>query len=75
MQRFLFFLTASPYGGQTAASALRLAQAALDLGHGVSIFATGDGVHGFVKGQAPKGVFDAGGAAGAILARGGTVDL
>ena len=75
MRRFLFVLTAGPYGGQTVASALRLAEAALDLGHGVSIFATGDGVHGFVNGQAPKGVFDAGRAVEAILARGGTADL
>jgi len=73
--RFLFVLTASPYGGQTAATALKLARAALDLGHGVTIFATGDGVHGFVKAQAPQGVFDVGTAARAILARGGAVDL
>lgn len=73
--RFLFVLTASPYGGQTAATALRLARAALDLGHRVALFATGDAVHGLVRGQKPTGVFDVGAAAQAILARGGAVDL
>jgi predicted peroxiredoxin len=54
---------------------MRLAETALELGHEVSLFATGDGVHSFVKGQAPKGVFDAGAAAEAIVAKGGIVDL
>jgi sulfur relay (sulfurtransferase) complex TusBCD TusD component (DsrE family) len=75
MRRMLFFLTASPYSGQTVATALHLAEAALDLGHAVSIFATGDGVYGFMKAQAPKGVFNVGGRAEALLARGGAVDL
>ena len=75
MRKFLFFLTASPYSGQTAATALKLAKAVRDLGHDVTVFATGDGVQGFVKGQAPRGVFDVGAGAEAILAKGGAVDL
>jgi predicted peroxiredoxin len=54
---------------------LKLAAAALDAGHRATIFATGDGVYGFVKEQKTAGVFDVGGAAQAFLARGGAVDL
>ena len=75
MRKFLFFLTASPYGGQTAATALNLAKAVQDLGHEVTVFATGDGVHGFVKGQTPRGVFDVGGNAETLLVKGGAVEL
>jgi sulfur relay (sulfurtransferase) complex TusBCD TusD component (DsrE family) len=74
-KRLTFVLTASPYSGQTAGTVLRLATAAREAGHEAAIFATGDGVWGFVKGQQPTGVFDAGRAAEAFLARGGTVDL
>ncbi len=75
MRKFLLFLTASPYGGQTVVTALNLAKATLDIGHQVTVFATGDGVQGFVKGQAPTGVFDVGASAEAILAKGGAVEL
>lgn len=74
-KRLTFVLTASPYSGQAAATALKLAAAALDAGHRATIFATGDGVYGFVKEQKTAGVFDVGGAAQAFLARGGAVDL
>jgi sulfur relay (sulfurtransferase) complex TusBCD TusD component (DsrE family) len=74
-RQITFVLKASPYSGQTTATVLRLATAALDAGHRVTIFATGDGVHGFVKGQTVAGVFDVAGAAEAYLARGGAVDL
>lgn len=70
-----FILTASPYSGETAATALKLAMAALDAGQRPAIFATGDGVYGFVKGQKSAGVFDVAAAAEAFLARGGAVDL
>jgi sulfur relay (sulfurtransferase) complex TusBCD TusD component (DsrE family) len=75
MRKFLFFLTASPYSGQTAATALNLARAALEAGHQSTIFATGDGVYGFMKGQKTAGVFDVGAAVEDFLASGGTVDL
>ena len=75
MKKFLFFLTASPYSGQTAGSALGLARAALEAGHQSTIFATGDGVYGFVKGLKATGVFNVGAAVEAFLARGGAVDL
>ncbi len=74
-KQFTFVLTASPYSGQTPATVLELAMTVLDAGHRATIFATGDGVYGFVKGQKATGVFDVGGAADAFLARGGAVDL
>ena len=76
MEKLLtFVLTMSPYSGETAATVLKLAAAALDAGHRPTIFATGDGVYGFAKGQKPAGVFDAAAATEAFLARGGAVDL
>lgn len=73
--RVTFVLTASPYAGDTAATVLKLATAALDAGHRPAIFATADGAYGFVKGQKAAGVFDVGAAAEAFLARGGEVYL
>jgi sulfur relay (sulfurtransferase) complex TusBCD TusD component (DsrE family) len=70
-----FVLSAGPYTGQTAASVLKLAGAVLDAGHRATIFATADGVSGFIKGQKVAGVFDVGAAAEAFLARGGKVFL
>ena len=76
MQRLLtFVLSAGPYSGQAAPSVLTLARAALDAGHRATIFATADGVHGFVKEQNVAGVFDVGAAAVAFLSRGGHVHL
>lgn len=70
-----FVLSAGPYSGQAAASVLKLAGATLDAGHRATIFATADGVSGFVKGQKVAGVFDVGAAAERFLARGGEVFL
>ena len=76
MQRLLtFVLSAGPYSGQAASSALALASAALGAGHRATIFATGDGVSGFVKEQKTAGIFDVGAAAAAFLSRGGDVHL
>lgn len=74
-RRLTFILTAGPYSGQTAATVLKLAKAALEAGHRSTIFATGEGVSSFVKGQQVAGVFDVGRAADAFLGRGGEVQL
>ncbi len=74
-KRLTFVLSCSPYSGQTAATTLKLGMAALEAGHRPAIFATADGVGGFVKGQKAAGVFDVGAAAEAFLARGGEVYL
>ena len=68
-------LIARPYAGQAAGSALTLAGAARDAGHRAAVFATADGVSGFVKDQQTAGVFDVGAAAAAFLSRGGEVHL
>ena len=73
--RLTFVLAASPYSGQTAATVLKLAAAALESGHAPAIFATADGAYGFVKGQKGAGAFDVGAAGEALLARGGAVHL
>lgn len=73
--RMTFVLTASPYSGAAAATVLKLATTALDGGHRPAIFATADGVYGFVKGQTATGVFDVGAAAETFLAQGGEVHL
>jgi sulfur relay (sulfurtransferase) complex TusBCD TusD component (DsrE family) len=70
-----FVLSAGPYSGQTAASVLKLAGATLDGGHRATIFATADGVSGFVKGQKVAGVFDVATAAERFLDHGGEVFL
>ena len=70
-----FVLSAGPYSGQTTASVLKLAGATLEAGHRATIFATADGVAGFIKGQKVAGVFDVGAAAERFLARGGEVFL
>ena len=74
-KRLTVILKASPYSGQTAATVLKLATAALDAGLASTIFATADGAYGFVKGQKATGVFHVGSAAEAYLARGGMVEL
>ena len=74
-KRFTLFLSASPYAGEYAASAARLAGAALDEGHEVALFASGDGVYNFLTGQAAKGVPNAEAEFAALMARGLTVEL
>gem|GEM_PF-226493 len=53
------FLSAAPYSGESASTAMRLAKAALDAGHRVNLFASADGVYGFTVGHRPKGLPDA----------------
>lgn len=52
------FLAATPYGGQDAHTALRLAEAALAKGHAVHLFASADAVHLAQAGQRPVGTPD-----------------
>ena len=46
-------LFSTPYGSESTDTAVKLAETALKMGHQVSIFAYGDGVHGFTAGQKP----------------------
>ena len=74
-KRFTLFLSASPYAGEYAASAARLAGAALDEGHEVTLFASGDGIYNFFVGQSAKGVPNAESEFAALMMRGLTVEL
>jgi len=74
-KRFTLFLSASPYAGEHTATAASLAEAALDEGHEVTLFASGDGMYNFLIGQNAKGVPNAEGEFSALMARGLTVEL
>ncbi|MFH0848350.1 MAG: DsrE family protein [archaeon] len=49
-------LFSTPYGSEGADTVVKIAETALRMGHTVSIFAYGDGVHGFTTGQKAKGI-------------------
>jgi sulfur relay (sulfurtransferase) complex TusBCD TusD component (DsrE family) len=74
-KRFTLFLSASPYSGQHAATAARLAGAALEEGHEVTLFASGDGIYNFLMGQSGKGVPSGEAEFAVLVARGLTVEL
>ena len=74
-RRFMLFLTGPPYGGEHAATAARLAGAALDEGHEVTLFASGDGISNFFVGQSAKGVPNAESEFAALMIRGLTLEL
>ena len=69
------FLCTSPYAFQNTHSAMRLAEAALEKGHQVAIFASGDVVYSFVKDQRAKGVPNAQEGFEKLIRRGLTVEL
>lgn len=48
------FLATTPYGYENTQTAMKLADAALDQGHKVTVFASADGIHNFTRGQAPQ---------------------
>lgn len=50
------FLATSPYSSENTATALKLASAALDKGAEVNLFASGDGVYNFSRGQEASGL-------------------
>lgn len=68
-------LTSTPYGGERAAQALRLAAAALERGHRVNLFASADGTYVALSGQAAKGLPDVGRELEGLIERGLRVEL
>ena len=52
-------LFTTPYGSENTDTAIGLAKSALDEGHSVTIFAYGDSVHNFTKGQKATGITNA----------------
>ncbi len=69
------FLTAAPYSGESASTAMRLAKAAYDAGHHVNLFASADGVYGFTVGHRVKGIPDAEAGFRLLIERGQRVEL
>ncbi len=69
------FLTAAPYSGESASTAMRLARAAHDAGHHVNLFASADGVYGFTVGHRVKGIPDAEAGFRLLIERGQRVEL
>ena len=55
-KKLTIFLGTTPYGYENTQTAMKLAEAALDRGHRVILFASADGVHNFTPGQRAKGV-------------------
>ncbi len=48
------FLSTTPYSYENTHTIIKLADAALNKGHGVRLIASGDGVFSIVKGQVPQ---------------------
>ncbi len=48
------FLSTTPYSNENTHTLIRLANAALDMGHPVRLVASDDGVFSVVKGQVPQ---------------------
>lgn len=68
-------LAGAPYGTERAFQALRLAEAALERGHRVNLFATGDGTYAALSGQSPAGLPNIGEQLRALIERGLRVEL
>lgn len=68
-------LSGSPYGGERAAHALRLAEAALEHGHKVNLFASADGTYAALSEQAAKGLPNIGEDLAELISRGLHVEL
>jgi tRNA 2-thiouridine synthesizing protein D len=49
-------LWTTPYGCQNTSTAIKLARAAMRKGYPVKLFASGDGIHNFTKGQKATGL-------------------
>jgi sulfur relay (sulfurtransferase) complex TusBCD TusD component (DsrE family) len=75
VRRFTLLLSAPPYAGEHAATAARLAGAAMEEGHEVTLFASGDGIYNFLIGQNTKGVPNIESEFATLVARGLTVEL
>lgn len=71
----VIFLAATPHGGESAETALRLAEAALAKGHHVRLFASGDAVHIAQAGQRAAGIPDTPAALRDLMPQGLQVEL
>ncbi len=69
------FLATTPYGYENTQTAMKLAEAAVDKGHMVVLFASADGVHNFTTGQGPQSVPNAEEGFGRLIDKGLRVEL
>jgi tRNA 2-thiouridine synthesizing protein D len=69
------FLTTPPFSFENTLTALRLAEAALDRGYGVNLFASADGVYVFERDQKAAGIPDPVTGFSELMARGLHVEL
>jgi tRNA 2-thiouridine synthesizing protein D len=68
-------LWTTPYSFQNSSTAIKLARTALRKGHNVSLFASGDGVHNFTRGQKASGIPNAEKEFGELIHMGLNVEL
>ncbi|MBI3355122.1 MAG: DsrE family protein [Nitrospirae bacterium] len=68
-------LSTTPYSFENTHTAAKIAEAALAKGHEVTIFASGDGVHNFTKGQKAKGIPNASDVFSKLIEKGLSVEL
>ncbi|BDG60548.1 DsrE/DsrF/TusD sulfur relay family protein [Caldinitratiruptor microaerophilus] len=69
------FLTGTPFGSEAARTALNLAEAALERGYRVNLFASADGVYAATAGQKAEGLPPVGERLPALIEKGLRVDL
>lgn len=75
LKTLTIFLATGPYASENTHTALRLIGTALDKEDRVNLFASGDGVYNFTRGQKATGVPNAEEEFGELIRRGLRVDL
>ncbi|MHB1652571.1 MAG: DsrE family protein [Desulfitobacteriaceae bacterium] len=74
-RHLMILLSTTPYSFENTYTAFKLAEAALDQEHRVTLFASGDGIHNFTVNQNPKGILNPEEKFGQLIERGMRVDL
>ena len=74
-QTLTLFLTATPFGAQSASTVLNLADAALDQGYRVNLFLSADAVYCAADGQKAAGLPQVGERLDGLIGKGLRVDL
>ena len=74
-KHLMLLLSTTPYSFENTYTALKMAETALDQGHRVTLFASGDGIHNFTVNQNPKGIPNPEEKFGQLIERGMRVDL
>lgn len=75
MKKITIVLGSTPYSGQDADTVMGIGQAALKKGHRLTVVGSGDGTHGFIKGQRASGAPNTEKGFTDLIAKGAQVDL